>query len=103
LKFKTCIDVTKIHDELDTFGLHNFYNKHKCIGLIDNKLNASLKGFYFRAYLPHVFHPAMQIIATHPNCKELHIMEEGVNAYSNYLMNFKDKSPVKEIIKTALN
>ncbi|WP_299108166.1 polysialyltransferase family glycosyltransferase [uncultured Winogradskyella sp.] len=100
----TIIDITDIHDDLDSFGLTNFYKKHKQINKIDKLLTNQFRdGIKFRAYLPHVFHPAMQIIVTHNQCDELHIIEEGVNAYSLYLMNNNDKSIVKELVKSTLN
>lgn len=98
------IDISKIHDDLDAFGLSNFHKKHFQIDEIDTLLNNQFSaGQKFRAYLPHIFHPAMQIIATHNQCEELHIIEEGVNAYSTYLMHKKDKSLIKQMVKSTIN
>lgn len=100
----TVLDVTTIHDHLDSFNIYNFYKKHKYINQIDELLNNCFsQEIRFRAYLPHVFHPVMQIIATHNLCEEVHIIEEGVNAYSKYLMHKKDKSLVKKMVKRTIN
>lgn len=98
-----CIDFTEVHDNLDSFNLLNFKSKLPEIKKVDNMLNRKLKGEDFIAYLPHVFHPLMQIIATNQQCKGLHILEEGVNAYSNYFMHFNEKSRVKGVVKYILN
>ncbi|GAA3588377.1 polysialyltransferase family glycosyltransferase [Flavivirga amylovorans] len=98
-----CIDFTLIHNELDSFGVLNFNKKLPLIKDVDNVLKNVLKDEEFRVFLPHVFHPIMQIIGTNTNCKELHIIEEGVNAYSNYFMHFKEKSIVKGVVKRILN
>ncbi len=98
------IDITIPHDDLDTFGPTNFFNKHKNIHIIDRLINNHLiENQNFRAYLPHVFHPAMQIIASHNRCKQLNIIEEGINAYSKYLMHNKEQSVLKKVVKTTLN
>jgi hypothetical protein len=97
------IDLTIIHDQLDSFGLSNFYKKHKYINEIDILINSCLFNQRFVAYLPHVFHPAMQIIASHKCCEELHIIEEGINAYSKYLMHNKEEHLIKTLIKRTIN
>lgn len=98
-----CIDISDLHDKLDEFNFINFYKKHKHIEEIDQLLEDKLKNSTFRIFLPHVFHPAMQILATHLKCSEIHIIEEGVNAYSSYFMHFKQKSILKGLTKYVLN
>lgn len=98
-----CINFTEIHDALDDFNVLNFKTKLPFIKRIDDALKNALEDHEFRVFLPHVFHPLMQIIGTNVNCKELHILEEGVNAYSSYFMHFKDKSLIKGVGKKILN
>ena len=97
------INFTEIHDELDSFSILNFNKKSPLIKNVDTALKKELNGEEFRVFLPHVFHPLMQIVATNTYCKELHILEEGVNAYSSYFMHFKDKSIIKGTVKRVLN
>ncbi len=104
--FDSCnvIDLSEEHDALDDFSVFNFWSKHKYIKKIDLNIQKHVSEHgEFVVFLPHVFHPIMQIIATSKNCIGLHIIEEGLNAYSDYYQNSKERSFIRGLVKRVAN
>lgn len=98
-----CIDITEIYNEIDKVYLKHFYKIYSFIGKTDRLLKSKFGNENFAIYLPHVRHKLLQIIATNKFCKELHIIEEGISAYSKYFMSLEEKNLIKRIGKTFFN
>lgn len=97
------IDLSFYHDKLNTYSVFNSIIKQSLIPEIDGLIENLLLKSIYSVYLPHVFHPVMQIIATHHNCHQINIIEEGVNSYSEYLLSSKDRSYLKGFVKRIIN
>lgn len=98
-----CIDITDIYNEIDKVYLRHFYKIYAFIKKTDSLLKSKFGNENFAVYLPHTRHKLLQIIATNKFCKELHIIEEGITAYSQYFMSFEEKNIIKKIGKILFN
>jgi len=102
-KDSVTFSISRIHHEIDGIGKLDFYKTYKYINQIDSLIHSNLNNSEFNVYLPMIRHKAMQIIATHKNCKQINIIEEGVIAYSKHFTNFKEKKIIVKIGKIFVN
>jgi hypothetical protein len=89
-----------------SFLMDNKYNLFKVLKRtkkVDMLINLEIGGNY-KAFLPHIGIYLMQIIASHPFCKEVNFIEEGSACYSKsmQLNNGSFKNNIKILISKFL-
>jgi hypothetical protein len=86
---KTDLDIKTIKDndfltEFEKINLINFFKYNTLIDTIDQIFQKEISANY-KLYIPHLANPFFQILATNENCKEIVILEEGINCLSKRL------------------
>lgn len=75
------VDFSELQDKYNT--IMNPKELKENLKIVDNKIEHLTDDLNYVLYTSTLSHPLKQIVATHPNCKSVEIIEEGISSYMN--------------------